>query len=197
MSRRICVVCGMVMLMGAFALAQRTGGRGTRNPSSANPTPSDDLKDFNRALALQATADQKVQFQVLTKSAQSARKGAQDLQHLAENASKPDLLHFTQPFTSTVDEAQTDSGKFVQSFSEAQKSGLKAVTKKLGKANTEITKQSKALTQALQRSKIDNKQIAGIAEKLDKALGDFQAEQTALGTEMGIQGEASAKENSK
>jgi hypothetical protein len=187
----------MVILMGALALAQRPGGRGTRNPSSTNPTPSDDLKDFNRALALQATADQKTQFQVLTKSAQSARKGAQDLQHLAENASKPDLLHFTQPFTSTVDEAQTDSGKFVQSFSEAQKSGLKAVTKKLGKANTEITKQSKALTQALQRSKIDNKQIAGIAEKLDKALGDFQAEQTALGTEMGIQGEASAKESSK
>jgi hypothetical protein len=196
-SRWIFAVCGMVILMGALALAQRPGGRGTRNPSSTNPTPSDDLKDFNRALALQATADQKTQFQVLTKSAQSARKGAQDLQHLAENASKPDLLHFTQPFTSTVDEAQTDSGKFVQSFSEAQKSGLKAVTKKLGKANTEITKQSKALTQALQRSKIDNKQIAGIAEKLDKALGDFQAEQTALGTEMGIQGEASAKESSK
>ncbi len=195
MNRWIWVVfgIGIVLLIGPRPLlAQRHGGRSPANsPNSA--TNSDDLKDFNRALALQATADQKTQFQELTRSTQAARKGTQDFLHVADSASKIDLLHLSEPLTDTLEEAQADSEKFVRSFTEAQKSGQKAVIKKLGKANAEITKQSKALNQRLGQSKIDGKQIAGIAEKLDKALGDFQTEQTALGTEMGIQGEGAAK----
>jgi hypothetical protein len=61
----------------------------------------------------------------------------------------------------------------------------------------EITKQNKALKQRLGQSKIDGKQIAGIAEKLDKALGDFQTEQGALGKEMGIQDAGSSTGSSK
>lgn len=186
------MVCGIVLLIGPHTLlAQRRGGRGPAN-SPNSPSNSDDLKDFNRALALQATADQKTQFQELTKSTQAARKGTQDLLHVAESASKVDLLHLSAPLTNTVEEAQANSEQFVLSFTEAQRSGLKAVTKKLGKANAEITKQSKALNQSLGQSKFDGKQIAGIAEKLDKALGDFQTEHGTLGTEMGIQGGGSA-----
>ncbi|MGA7558865.1 MAG: hypothetical protein WCF61_16865 [Terriglobales bacterium] len=199
MNRWIWVVfgIGIVLLIGPHPLlAQRHGGRGTANPPNS-ATNSDDLKDFNRALALQATADQKTQFQELTRSTQAARKGTQDFLHVAESASKIDLLHLNEPLTDTVEEAQADSEKFVRSFSEAQKTGLKAVIKKLGKANVEITKQSQALKQRLGQFKFDGKQIAGIAEKLDKALGDFQTEQTALGTEMGIQGEGSAAASSK
>lgn len=197
MNRWIWVACGIVLLIGPHPLlAQRHGGHGAAN-SPNGATNSDDLKDFNRALALQATGDQKTQFQELIKSTQAARKGTEDFLHVAESASKIDLLHLSEPLTDTVEEAQADSEKFVRSFSEAQKSGLKAVTKKLGKANVEITKQSKALNQRLGQSKFDGKQVAGIAEKLDKALGDFQTEQTGLGTEMGIQGEGSAAASSK
>lgn len=188
---------GIVLLTGPRPLlAQRHGGRNPAN-SPNSPSNSDDLKDFNRALALQATADQKTQFQELTKSTQAARKGTQDFLQVADSASKIDLLHLSKPLADTVEEAHADSEKFMKSFSEAQKSGLKAVTKKLGKANAEIAKQSKALNQRLGQSKIDGKQIAETAEKLDKALGDFQTEQTALGTEMGIQGEGSAAASSK
>jgi hypothetical protein len=196
-NRWIGVVCGIVLLIGPHALlAQRHGGRGPAN-SPNGASNNDDLKDFNRALALQATADQKTQFQELTKSTKAARKGTQDFLHVAESASKVDLLHLSEPLTDTVEEAQANSEKFVRSFSEAQKTGLKAVTKKLGKANAEITKQSKALNQRLGQSKFDSKQIAGIAEKLDKALGDFQTEHGTLGTEMGIQGEGGSKGSSK
>ncbi|MGD0824385.1 MAG: hypothetical protein ABR908_07365 [Terriglobales bacterium] len=197
MNRLPWLVCAIVLLLGPPSLlAQRHGGRGPAN-SPNSPTSNDDLKDFNRALALQATADQKTQFQELTKNTQAARKGTQDFLHVAESASKIDLLHLSEPLTDTVEEAQADSEKFARSFSEAQKSGLKAVTKKLGKANVEITKQNKALKQRLGQSKIDGKQIAGIAEKLDKALGDFQTEQGALGKEMGIQDAGSSTGSSK
>jgi valyl-tRNA synthetase len=196
-NRWIGVVCGIVLLISPHTLlAQRRGGRGPANSPNGAPN-NDDLKDFNRALALQVTADQKTQFQGLTKSTQAARKGTQDFLHVAESASKVDLLHLSEPLSDTVEEAQANSEKFLRSFSAAQKSGLKAVTKKLGKANAEITKQSKALNQRLGQSKFDSKQIAGIAEKLDKALGDFQTEHGTLGTEMGIQGEGGSKSGSK
>lgn len=185
------LVCGMVLLMSPRALlAQRRGGQGGGpGRPSAGVSNTDDLKDFKRAVALQATPDQVIQFQGLTKSTKAARKGAQALLQLAEDASKPDLFQSTNPLTSAVEEAQTDNEKFLQSFSVVQKSGLKDVTKRLGKANSDVTKQGKALTRGLGHSVIDGKHIAGVAEKLDKALSDFQAKQLAVGTEMGIQGE--------
>ena len=69
--------------------------------------------DFKRAVALQANPIQVIQFQRLTKSTWAARKGAQDLLQLAEDASKPDLFHSTKPLTSEVEEAQTDNEKFL------------------------------------------------------------------------------------
>lgn len=195
MNRLTWLICGIVLLIGPHTLlAQHRGGHGASGGRpSTGASNSDDLKDFNRAVALQATPDQVTQFQRLTKSTQAARKGAQDLLQLAEDASKPDLFHSTNPLTSAVEEAQIDNEHFLQSFSAVQKSGLKNVTKKLGKANSDLTKQSKALTRELEHSGIEAKQIAGIAEKLDKALSDFQTKQLAVGTEMGIQGGGSSQ----
>jgi len=92
-------------------LAQRRGGHGAGTGSPpTGVSNTDDLKDFNRAMALRATPDQVIQFHRLTKSIQAARKGAQDLLQVAENASKPDLLHYTNPLPSEVEEAQADNG---------------------------------------------------------------------------------------
>jgi hypothetical protein len=188
------LVCGIVLLMNPhILLAQHRGGHGVgtaRAPAGVSST--DDLKDFKRAVALQASPDQVIQFQRLTKSTQAARKSAQDLLQLAENASKPDLVHSTDPLASALEEAQTDNENFLQSFSAAQKSGLKDLTKKLGKANSDVTKRSKALTRNLERSRIAGEQISGVAERLDKALSDFQARQLAIGSEMGIQSEGNS-----
>lgn len=185
------LVCGIVLLMGSHTLlAQRRGGNGAgagRGPTGVSNT--DDLKDFKRAVALQATPDQMIQFQRLTKSTQAARKDAQDLLQLAGNASKLDLFRDVNSLTGAAEEAQTDNGQFLQSFSAVQKSGLKNVTKKLGKANSDVTKQNQALVRGLGQPGIDGKQIAGFVEKLDKALSDFQTKQLAIGVEMGIQGE--------
>jgi hypothetical protein len=134
-----------------------------------------------------------IQFRQLTNSTQVARKRAQDLLQLAEDASRPELLHSTNPLTSAVEEAQTSTEQFLRSFSAVQKSGLRNVTKKLGKANSDVTKQSKALSLGLGHSGINGKQIGGVVEKLDKALGDFQTQQLAVGTEMGIQSSGSSQ----
>jgi hypothetical protein len=151
------------------------------------------LKDFKRAVALQASPDQVVQFRRLTESTQAARKSAQDLSKLAEKASKTDLFRSTNPLVGALEEVQTDNQKFLQTFSAVQKSGLKEVTKKLGKANSDVMKRNKGLTQDLERSRIAGLQISGIAEKLDKALSDLEARQLAIGSEMGIQSTGSSR----
>jgi hypothetical protein len=195
MNRLIWLVCGIVLLINPHTvLAQRRGGRGAGTARSPGGVPSpDDLKDFKRAVALQARPDQAVQFRRLTESTQVARKSAQDLLKVAENASKTDLFRFTNPLANALEEAQTDNQNFVQSLSAVQKSGLKEVTKKLGKASSDVTKRSKALTRDLERSQISGQQISGVAEKIDKALTNLQARQLAIGSEMGIQSEGSSQ----
>jgi len=195
MNRLLWLVCGIVLLMNPYALlAQRRGGHGagtTRAPAGASGT--DDLKDFKRAIALQASPDQVVQFRRLTESTQVARKSAQDLLKLAENTTKIDLFRSTDHLAVALDTAQTDNQHFLQSFSDVQKSGLKEAVKKVSKANSDVTKRSKTLTRDLERSRITGQQISGVAEKLDKALSDLQARQIAIGSEMGIQSEGSSQ----
>ena len=195
MNRLTWLLCGIVLLISPYyLLAQHGGGRGAgagRPPTGVSNT--DDLKDFKRAVALQASPDQVIQFQRLTRSTQAARKDAQDLQLLAGSENKPDLLQHADLLTGAVEEALTENEKFVKGFSAAQKSGLKDTTKKLGKANSEVTKQSKVLTRGLGHSGNNGRQITSTAEKLEKALGDFQAKQRSIGSEMGIQAEGSAQ----
>jgi hypothetical protein len=170
-------------------LAQRGShgaGAGPTTPAPSNPTPNSDISDFNRAVALQATPDQIAQFQRLTKSTEAARKDAESLIQLSQNASSADSSRYTD-LNDAIDEARSNNLQFMRSLSASQQSGLKPQTKKLAKADADISKQGKALAHESEQRPIDNKKIAGLVEKLDNALGAFQADQTDIGKEMGIQ----------
>ena len=171
-------------------LAQRGGhgaGSGHAPAGPANPTPnSSDMNDFNRAIALQATPDQIARFQQLTKSMEAARKDAQNLIHPAEDRNKPESSGYAD-LNDSVEEAQSNNRQFVATFSVSQQSELKPQIKKLKKADSELSKQSKALAQELERPKADGHKIANVVEKLDGALTGFQAELLDIGKEMGVQ----------
>ncbi|HXR15833.1 MAG TPA: hypothetical protein VN777_06440 [Terriglobales bacterium] len=192
MNRLSAPVCAIVLLVSPCTLLGQHGGRGVstgRPPTGApNPSTNSDITDFNRAVALQATPEQIAQFKELTKSTEAARKAAQIVIEHADHAKEPDSSLYAG-LSDAVDEAQSSNLQFVRSFSTSQQSGLKVLTKKLSKANSDVSKQSKALAQELGRSKIDNKRIAPVVDKLDKALTGFQAEQFEIGKEMGIQPE--------
>jgi len=171
-------------------LAQRGGhgvGAGRPPAGASNPAPSNsELKDFSRAIALQATPDQEAQFHQLTKSTEAARKEAQtSIQH-AESG--PDSSRYSD-LNDAVEEARRNNLQFVGSFSVPQQSGLKPLIKKLSKSDSDLSKQGKAFAQELERSPIDGKKMANIVEKLDKALTGFQSGQLDIGKEMGIQPE--------
>jgi len=186
------LVCEIVLLVSPYMLLAQHGGHGAgaaRPPAGAsNPASNSDMNDFSRAIALQATPEQVAWFQQLTKSTEAARKEAQSLIHQAESANKPESSRYAN-LSDSVEEAQSNSQRFVRSFSTPQQSGLKPLIKKLSKADSDVSRQSKGLAQELARSEIDHKKIANVVEKLDKALTGFQTEQLEIGKEMGIQPE--------
>lgn len=189
---RVWLTCGIfVLLAPCFLFGQRRGGRsagGRTAPSGGGDTETDEAKQFERAAAIQARPEQVTQFQAMTKSDQAARTSTQDLLQHADTADQPDLFHYTKSITVAVDEAQSENSQFVKSFSDVQKKELKELTKKLGKASSDVTKENKTLSHELERSKVDGRHLAEVVKKLDEALGDFQSRQVAVGTEMGIPG---------
>jgi murein L,D-transpeptidase YcbB/YkuD len=189
LNRSLVLLCQIVLLMCSSTLLAQRGGHSAGRPSTgaSNPTAStSDMNDFNRAIALQATPDQIAQFQQLDKSTEATSKQAQNLIQAPNNASTPNSSRYAD-LSDAVDEAQTNIQHFVSSFSTAQQSGLKPQIKKLRKADSDVSKQSKALAQEVGRSPTNDKKLVDITEKLDKSLTGFRTDLIDLGKEMGIQ----------
>jgi len=145
-------------------LAQHGGGGGrgmsTGAPSGANPphgvNAKDDLKDFHRIMAVQATAQQKAAFASVLQDAQAA---SEQLKAFREGLSKTPASSALSDRATTLDQAiekaRTGNQSFLASFSPAQKSGLKDITKKLLKADSDLDKQIQELGQIVQTPKSD------------------------------------------
>jgi hypothetical protein len=180
-----------LLLSASTLLAQHGGhgGGGRRGSPGAGSADTSDasLADFNHALAVQATSDQISHFPGLTKSTEAARNLAKDLSGMSEKAySATEFSRKTAALKEAVEEAQASNQDFVKSFTKSQKAGLKELTKKLEKADAEVTKLWKDLQKQLGGAKTVGEGMAGTADKLEKALEEFQSQQIELGKEMGI-----------
>jgi len=193
---------GLALLIGpGKILAQHGGGGGGRGmmgtgvgTGAGRPdgiSEKDDLKDFHRAMAIQATAEQRAAFVKIAQYAQAAidqlkvfRESLQKVpaSPLLDRATRDRLTAFDQ----AIENARGSNQNFLTSFSSKQKSGLQDTTKKLEKADSELDKQIKTLHQIVQTAKPDGEQVSSSAAGLDKALVSFQNEQLALGREMSI-----------
>ena len=193
------VMIGIVLLTApSQTLAQHGGGGHGGAMSAGGPTgagggrPSgvsekDDLKDFHRALAVQATAQQSAAFAIVVQDTQAASAQLQSFKELLQKALVASALSDqAATLDLATEKARTSNQSFLASFSSAQKSGLKDNTKRLAKVDSALTKQMKALDQVVQTPKPETEPIASSASSFDKALADFQTEQLALGREMGI-----------
>lgn len=164
----------------AGAIRRTRWWRSPRNSGASDAT----LTDFNHALAVQATSEQASHFQNLTKSTERARKLAQELSGLTSSSSI-DISRKSSALKDAVEEAQDGNQDFVKSFTKSQKAGLKELTKKLQKADSEVAKQWKELERQLTGATANGEGIA--AGKLENALEELQSQQINAGKEMGIQ----------
>jgi len=174
-------------------LAQHGGGgpapsglsTGAGAPSGVSD--KDELKNFHRAMAMQATAEQRAAFAKVAQYAQAAgdqlREFRKSLQQEPASTAPTDRA---TALDQALEKARSSSQNFIASFSSVQKSGLLDTVKKLGRADSELDKQIKTLDQIVHTPKPEIEAIANSAAILDKALESFESEQLALGREMSI-----------
>lgn len=178
-----------VLLYTLAASAQRHGGANAGGGGiSAITRPSgvkeeDTLKDFHQAMAVQATSQQTAEFQALIKTTQAAQAEVQkfQLQLQKGNADQPSR----ELIDKSLQDATSETKKFQQGFSPAQKSGLKEIAKRLSKADSDLEQEQKKLDDSSQ-AKAPAAELSARAENLGKALTDFSNQQLALGREMSI-----------
>ncbi|HKM47458.1 MAG TPA: hypothetical protein VJX69_07710 [Terriglobales bacterium] len=202
---------GLVLLAGPPAVvAQRHGGgggggaAGTGNNSRSiiclHDCPAlrgglsgeDDLKNFRRSIAVQATEEQRAAFAKILQYTQSAGDQLKDFHEaLQKNSASvapvaPALADLRTALDQAMERVRAGNQNFLDSFSDAQESGLKEITSKLAKEDSDLDKEVKVLGQVIQVSKPDSTQLATSAASLDKKFASFQDEQLVLGREMGI-----------
>ena len=176
----------IVLALSPWSLpAQRVGGRGGHgNPAGTakgEPAEYSELKDFNRAVALQATPQQADLFQQLVKDTTAAVAKAGDLQQHPERMKEDASI-----LAYVVEAARDSSHDFLEELSHPQKSGLKVWRKNVEKADAEVGRAWKALSKDLAEKAGDAQRIAADNEKLQKALAKSLDEQWNLAEKMGI-----------
>jgi hypothetical protein len=192
-----------LLLLSPFALfAQRgPGGHvgggtagGTGMGSNGSPTGldiKDDLRGFHDVLAVQATKEQAAAYAAMMKTTSVADTDltALEAQLRKANESNPSataaLASFDKQSQDDLGGALSLSKKFLESFSEPQKTGLKEISKRLARVDSELAQEINALDLPAGTGSSGNQILASV-QNLHHALTNFQRAELDLGEEMSI-----------
>ncbi len=164
------------------------GGGGHVGPNtSGGVDEKDQLKAFHQAIALQATSEQSVEFRALVKSTDAASHELEMLRKDIEAGSDASALSKrTGLLREAIDKARTESRKFLDGFSPAQKSGLKEIAGRLLRAESELAEQEKSQEANGADAKVSEARNTAVQPGLAKGLANFRREEDNLGVEMGV-----------
>jgi hypothetical protein len=183
--------CGMLAQRGAGGghtgggVAGGEGLSGMGKPTGVDV--KDDLKDFHAVLAVQASGQQVIEYDLMLKSSAAASAELQAfLEQLGIENSGSDLASRDATLQQAIEKARTENKQFLDGFSDPQKSGLKEITKKLTKADSDLAQQAKALYLEVEDEKAVALHVASSAQNLEGTLTNFRSEQRDLGEEMSI-----------
>ena len=186
------VLGSLLVLSPTTMTAQHHGGHGgAGGVPGANNRPTgvdakDPLKDFHRALAVEATSQQASEFEALVKENEAARSS---LQAFVENQPRLSAGSESRLPGTEIDQLlgrlRADSQKFVAGFSPVQKSGLKENLKKLAKADTDLQANQQRLDVTLQAGD-SGTELRSLGQNLITSLTEFSDQQLALASEMGV-----------
>jgi hypothetical protein len=164
------------------------GGGGLSSTGKATGVDeTDDLKGFHEVLAVQATGQQIVDYGAMMKSTEAANVELKTfLERLSGESSASELSRGVATVQQAIGRARTENKKFLDGFSERQKTGLKEVAKKLTKADADLAQQAKDLDDRVGDTKAVGSLIANSAHGLERTLTSFKNQQVDLGDEMSI-----------
>jgi hypothetical protein len=189
---------GMLAQRGAgHAGGGTAGGGGLSSTGKATGVDvKDDLKDFHEALAVQATSQQIVDYASMMKSTEAANAELKTfLERLSKENSASELARSITTVQQAIERARTDNKKFLDGFSERQKSGLKEIIKNLARADADLVQPAKELSQKVGDTNPSGPRIANSAQSLERALTSFKGQQVALGQEMSIAAASNSEES--
>ncbi|MFY9947329.1 MAG: hypothetical protein WAK27_01460, partial [Candidatus Sulfotelmatobacter sp.] len=163
------------------------GGGGLSSGNRASGVENkDDLRDFHEIMAVQASNEQKAAYAAMVKSTAAASAQLQGFVSLLDKQNNvSEIAQRNKSFADAIETARTLNKKFLEGFSEPQKSGLKEITKRLGKADSELAQQARSLDQQVDANAA-SAQMAVTARSVEGALTGFQREQVDLADEMSI-----------
>jgi len=181
--------CGVLAQHGSGRVGGGLAGSGglSGNNRATGIETKDDLSTFHEIMAVQASSEQKIAYAEMLK--RTAVAGAQlkaFTDQIGKENNAPEIASHDKTLEGALETARTLNKKFMEGFSEAQKSGLKEITKRLTKTDSELAQEAKALDQEVEANAAAV-QMAGSAHGLDHALTDFQRSQVDLGEEMSIE----------
>lgn len=187
---RRCVL--LLLMMAPLVLAAQYSGRrgtggGSRTTTASGPVEDPNAAGLAHAVAVQATPAQTVQFKTMAKSTDLAHQRAADFQHLnLDPTNSVEVSHQAKALQDALDDAQLATRDFLGSFIDSQAKGLKKLSKKLEKSDAGLTKEARKFSGELDRLPLDMPALSQAAAAIEKQLLAFQADQQALGKEMGI-----------
>jgi hypothetical protein len=147
----------------------------------------DDLRNFHEIMAVQATSEQKIAYASLLKSTASASTELKAfIEHIGKENNAREVASHDKTLEDALETARTLNKKFLEGFSETQKSGLKEITKRLTKADSEVAQQARVVDQEVEAN-VALAQMSNSAQNLDRELATFQRAQLDLGEEMSIE----------
>jgi hypothetical protein len=156
----------------------------------------DDLKGFHTLLAVQATSHQVTQYSLMLKSTEAARAEMGAL--LDEISKQKDHSQFAAQGATTeqaIEKARTDAKNYLESFSEAQRNGLREVSKKLLKEEADLGQEAGTLAAELSDAKATVQLLSNAAQNLDQTLANLRRREVELGDDMSISVEDQAESN--
>ncbi|MGD0987195.1 MAG: hypothetical protein ABR874_05250 [Candidatus Sulfotelmatobacter sp.] len=192
------VILGASLVANPYILSAQRGpggavgggtAAGTGMSSNGHPTgidTKDDLRGFHDVLAVQATREQAAAYATMMKSTAVADAQLKALQEQVRKENNPPAIAtLSKQLQDAVDGARSLNKKFIEGFSEQQKTGLKEIIKRLAKLESDLAQQAKVIDQATEANPPGAQMLAS-AQNLDHALANFQRTQLDLGEEMSI-----------
>ena len=183
--------CGMLAQHGGgggHIGGSAAGGGGLSGGNHATGIENkDDLRDFHEIMAVQASNEQKIAYAAMLQSTGVASTELKAfIEQIGKESNAPQIASHDKSLEDAVETALTLNKKFLEGFSDAQKSGLKEITKRLTKSESELAQQARVVDQGVEIN-APAAQMLISAQSLDRALSSFQRAQVDLGEEMSIE----------
>ena len=188
-ARASTLLLGLILLFCADpSQAQRQGGRtgGGAQGAPAPPT-APAVTDFERALAIQASPDQRLLFNALSQSLEAASQRTRAFLKLVDSDTRPsDYTLQVIGLRDLLEKAGDNTENFAGSLNSFQKSRMKAQAKRLTKAGAGLARHAQLIEQESIQPALGREGLVKLAEDLEKALDNVKTEQLRLGKLMGI-----------